>query len=322
MPYLKQLFSSTLAYGTSSLKTAMYKKRVAIFVVFALLLSSSVSADSSPSRDLLQAGDLVARAISDGLSPVQEYRVKAGETLWDIAEKFGLPVREIIAANIVRISGDATLEGVLEGQKLRIPAEDALINLDLGLSEQAIVDGSEYKVQAGDNVYIIASRYGLDVDSLRLVNDLKNDVIYVGQMLLLPSKEEFLLPAIGEMRWPFYRRNWSYIISQGYTTEHAGIDFVLVEGVPIRAVADGHVVYAGWDDIGYGNMVMVFHGEDFYTLYAHLSEIKVELGQKVDRENILGLSGNTGNSSNAHLHFEIREGFIPLNPCIYLPDGC
>ncbi|MFK7803128.1 MAG: peptidoglycan DD-metalloendopeptidase family protein [Anaerolineae bacterium] len=259
----------------------------------------------------------MARSISDGLSPVREYEVQAGETLWDIADKLGVTVRELIAANLVRVP-----DGVFEGQKLRIPIEGDLLNLDFGLSESSIIEGGQYMVQPGDNVHIIASRYGLDVDGLRLANDLENDIIYVGQVLLLPDKEEFLLPAVGEMRWPFYRRNWSYTVSQGYKKDHAGVDFVLEEGVPIRAVADGYVTYAGWDDIGYGNMVMVFHGDNFYTLYAHLSEIKVKRGQKVDRENILGLSGDTGNSSNPHLHFEIREGFLPLNPCIYLPEGC
>ena len=296
------------------------KPLTAILFSLSLLcfLSLSISpVKSSDQRDLLEASDLVARSISDGLSPVREYEVKAGETLWDIANKLGVTVRELIAANIVRIP-----EGVTEGVKLRIPADDDLLNLDFGLSESAIIEGGQYMVQPGDNVHIIAARYGLDVDGLRLANDLKNDIIYVGQILLLPNKEEFLLPAIGEMRWPFYRRNWSFTVSQGYKSDHAGVDCVLPEGVPIRAVADGFVTYAGWDAAGYGNLVMVYHGDNFSTVYAHLETIEVEYGQKVDRENILGHSGNTGNSSNPHLHFEIREGFIPLNPCIYLPDGC
>jgi len=300
---------------SSSIKP--FKIILLLLSLFCFLILSASPAKSSDQAALLQAGNLVARSISDGLSPVREYEVQAGETLWDIADKLGVTVRELIAANLVRVP-----DGVFEGQKLRIPTEGDLLNLDFGLSESSVIEGGQYMVQPGDNVNIIASRYGLDVDGLRLANDLENDIIYVGQILLLPNKDEFLLPAVGEMRWPFYRRNWSYTVSQGYKKDHAGVDFVLEEGTPIRVVADGYVTYAGWDDIGYGNMVMVFHGDNFYTLYAHLSEIKVKRGQKVDRENILGLSGDTGNSSNPHLHFEIREGFIPLNPCIYLPDGC
>ncbi len=295
---------------------------VLLFLItpFALTIrpAASQNAEQVNERELQLIGNKVAASISDGLSPVQEYKVQSGETLWDVAEKLGVTVRELIAANLVRVPN-----GIYEGMVLRVPSSGDFLNLDLpGLSESSVVEGGQYMVQPGDTIRTIANRYGLSIDQIRLANDIKNDIVYVGQVIVLPSREEFLLPEIGEMRWPFYRRNWFYEVSQGYKPDHAGVDFVLPEGVPIRAVADGFVSYAGWDNIGYGNLVMVFHGKNFYTLYAHLDSIEVEVGQKVDRENILGYSGNTGNSSNPHLHFEIREGFIPLNPCIYLPDGC
>ncbi|MEM9776084.1 MAG: M23 family metallopeptidase [Chloroflexota bacterium] len=286
-----------------------------LLMIFAVPASPAESLDQA---ELTRAGDLVTLAISDGLSPVREYRVQEGETLWDVAEKLDVTVRQLIAANIVRIP-----DGIPTGTKLIVPTSEDFLNLALpGISESSLIEGGSYTVKAGDTIPSIASRFGIDADQLRLANKIQNNLIYVGQQLLLPEKDEFLIPAIGEMRWPFYRRNWDYTISQGYRPDHAGVDFVLPEGVPIRAVADGYVTFAGWDNIGYGNMVMVGHSDGFYTLYAHMETIEVERGQKVDRENILGYSGNTGNSSNPHLHFEIREGFIPLNPCIYLPGGC
>ncbi|MEM8862628.1 MAG: M23 family metallopeptidase [Chloroflexota bacterium] len=292
-----------------------------LFILSSLIVILAVPASPAESLDqaeLARATDLVTLAISDGLSPVREYRVQEGETLWDVAEKLDVTVRQLIAANIVRIP-----DGISAGTKLIVPTSKDFLNLALpGISESSLIEGGKYTVKVGDNIPTIASRFGIDADQLRLANKLQNDLIYVGQQLLLPEKDEFLIPAIGEMRWPFYRRNWEYTISQGYKPDHAGVDFVLQEGVPIRAVADGYVTFAGWDNIGYGNMVMVGHSDGFYTLYAHMESIEVERGQKVDRENILGYSGNTGNSSNPHLHFEIREGFIPLNPCIYLPGGC
>ena len=306
----------------SSLPQKFFKQLFILLIVlspFAFVRTPAQSQSiTQEEREFKRIGNKVAASISDGLSPVQEYHVQRGETLWDVAEKLGVTVRELIAANLVRVPN-----GISEGMKLRVPADGDFLNLDLpGLSESSVIEGGQYMVQPGDNVPAIASRYGINADQLRLANGIRNDIIYVGQILILPDKEEFILPAVGEMRWPFYRRNWSFTISQGYKPDHAGVDFVLPEGVPIRAIADGYVTYAGWDNIGYGNMVMVFHGKNFYTLYAHLDVIEVKNGQKVDRENILGYSGNTGNSSNPHLHFEIREGFIPLNPCIYLPDGC
>ena len=302
-------------------------KMIKAIFVFGLMISLSLLAKPSveaqdrevlSERELKLIGRQVAASISDGLSPVQEYKVQRGETLWDVAEKLGVTVRELIAANLVRVPN-----GIYEGMVLRVPSDGDFLNIDLpGLSESSIIEGGQYMVQPGDTIRTIANRYGVSIDQIRLANDIQNDIVYVGQVIVLPNREEFVLPEVGEMRWPFYRRNWYYEVSQGYKPDHAGVDFVLPEGVPIRTVADGYVSFAGWDNIGYGNLVMVFHGKNFYTLYAHLDSIEVEIGQKVDRENILGYSGNTGNSSNPHLHFEIREGFIPLNPCIYLPDGC
>ena len=294
---------------------SIFLSTISLVIILAVPTSPAESLDQA---ELTRAGDLVALAISDGLSPVREYRVQEGETLWDVAEKLDVTVRQLIAANIVRIP-----DGISAGTKLIVPTSEDFLNLSLpGISESSLIEGGSYTVKAGDTIPSIASRFGIDADQLRLANKIDNNLIYVGQKLLLPEKDEFLIPAIGEMRWPFYRRNWEYTVSQGYKPDHAGVDFVLPEGVPIRAVADGYVTFAGWDNIGYGNMVMVAHSDGFYTLYAHMESIEVERGQKVDRENILGHSGNTGNSSNPHLHFDIREGFIPLNPCIYLPGGC
>ncbi|HNZ14172.1 MAG TPA: M23 family metallopeptidase, partial [Anaerolineaceae bacterium] len=87
----------------------------------------------------------------------------------------------------------------------------------------------------------------------------------------------------------------------------------------VRAADSGMVVYAGWIGGGYGNMVMVDHGNGYQTLYAHLSYVNVGCGQPVYQGNLLGGAGSTGNSTGPHLHFEVRYmgGFI--NPWYVLP---
>ena len=94
---------------------------------------------------------------------------------------------------------------------------------------------------------------------------------------------------------------------------HNGIDFSLVEGTPIRSTWEGTVVYAGWSDAGYGNLVIVQNG-DWQTYYGHLSAFSVGVGQDLQTGTTLGLSGNTGWSTGPHLHYEVRHRGTPVDP--------
>ena len=87
---------------------------------------------------------------------------------------------------------------------------------------------------------------------------------------------------------------------------HRGIDYLCPTGTEILASADGVVMKAGWDNTGYGNHVIILHDAKHATLYAHLSKITVYTNQIVKQSEVIGLSGNTGNTTGAHLHFEYR----------------
>ncbi len=94
-------------------------------------------------------------------------------------------------------------------------------------------------------------------------------------------------------------------LTQGYHSGHNGLDFGIVVGTPVHSSMEGKVIYAGWNTIGYGNLVIVQNG-DYQTYYAHLSKIPVTVGQTVTADSVIGYSGNTGNSTGPHLHYEIR----------------
>jgi murein DD-endopeptidase MepM/ murein hydrolase activator NlpD len=94
---------------------------------------------------------------------------------------------------------------------------------------------------------------------------------------------------------------------------HTGLDFAAPVGTTIKAADAGRVVSAAPAG-AYGNLVEIAHGNGTRTLYAHLSDIDVREGQKVDRGQHIGDLGNTGNSSGPHLHFEVREGGKPVDP--------
>lgn len=119
---------------------------------------------------------------------------------------------------------------------------------------------------------------------------------------------------IGRFIWP----TDSWRITQYHWWAHRAIDIGAVTGTNVYASDGGTVIYAGWSTVGYGNHVVLDHGNGFQTLYAHLSAIYVASGQFVYQGTPIGAVGNTGNSSGPHLHFEIRYGANLLNPLDYL----
>ncbi len=102
-------------------------------------------------------------------------------------------------------------------------------------------------------------------------------------------------------------------LTQAYHAGHNGLDFGVPVGTPVRSTMDGRVIYAGWNDQGYGNLVIVENGP-YRTYYAHLSSIPVSVGQQVSAGTVIGLSGNTGNSTGPHLHYEIRIHQKAIDP--------
>lgn len=102
-------------------------------------------------------------------------------------------------------------------------------------------------------------------------------------------------------------------ITQNPHTGHTAFDIGIPVGTSIKSTMDGNVVYAGWNDQGYGNLVIVENGA-YRTYYAHLSSIPVSVGDQVTAGTVIGLSGNTGNSTGPHLHYEIRKNKVAIDP--------
>jgi murein DD-endopeptidase MepM/ murein hydrolase activator NlpD len=103
----------------------------------------------------------------------------------------------------------------------------------------------------------------------------------------------------------------------GGTRFHSGIDFAASMGSPVLAVFGGQVISAGWTG-GYGNTVLMQHGNNLRSLYAHLSEPLVRINQVVVQGTVIGRSGSTGRSTGPHLHFELQkhsnDGWVAINP--------
>lgn len=106
-------------------------------------------------------------------------------------------------------------------------------------------------------------------------------------------------------------------VTQGCHSTHVAIDIGIPIGTKIKTTMAGEVVYAGWNNEGYGNLVIVKNGK-YTTYYAHLSKIPVSVGDQVQAGDVIGLAGSTGNSTGPHLHYEVRVNGRAVNPTKYM----
>lgn len=109
------------------------------------------------------------------------------------------------------------------------------------------------------------------------------------------------------------------IITQGYKLFHPGLDIDGITGDPIKPIKKGKIESVELSSVGYGKNVIVDHGSNLKSLYAHLSKIKVKEGDEVTTDTVLGEMGDTGRSTGDHLHLEVRDHGIPINPLSILP---
>ncbi len=131
----------------------------------------------------------------------------------------------------------------------------------------------------------------------------------------------FIWPTTGTITQPFGPTSLTLEPAyDGYAHFHLGIDIANAQGTPIAAAAAGTVIFAGWSDVGYGNMVEIDHGNGLVTLYGHMMTTpSVTVGQKVFQGQLIGYMGTTGNSTGPHTHFAVQLNGSWVDPAIYLP---
>lgn len=308
--------------------------------------SDVVNIESAPVADV---------AINDGISrsaqihtnvpsrprdEISTYVVQQGDTVFGIAEKFGLEPQTILWGNYSVLLDNP--HGLQPGQELKILPVDGVYWEWLG----GISFGSWaefYGVTATDIIEYPANN--IDADA---IGDYENANIPVGTWLIIPGgKRDFQSwsaplgvtredpasarvlgagacdpvsgGAVGYGSFVYPSNNHTL---SGFDfspeTNHNGLDFSGNTGEAVYASDAGVIVYSGWNDYGYGNMIMIDHGNGFQTLYAHMSALNVGCGQSVGQGEVIGAIGNTGRSSGSHLHFEILAG-TKVNPWSYLP---
>lgn len=269
---------------------------------------------------------------------ILKYEVQQGDTLFGIADRFGLKPETVLWGNYDVLEDNP--HSLQPGQELNIPP----------------VDGTLYSWNLGDGLVGVASFFGVtpqDIldwpgNDLPQDLDLLNPDIQPGTLLMIPggTREtvDWRAPRItranpasarilgpgycgevydgpvgsGAFIWPTSSR-WI----SGYTYDpvvHPAIDIGGTTGDPVHATDAGVVVYAGWHNGGYGNVVVIDHGNGWQSLYAHLSSVAVGCGDGLFQGNLIGAVGSTGNSTGSHLHFELMsDTYGKVDPRDFLP---
>ena len=277
-----------------------------------LFLSESPSVqepDKNPPKNLSQESFLPYQSILSVFDAGQRnqiliYTVQPDDTLSQIAKDFGISANSLVWANNLKDS-----DYLSPGQELKIPPVSGVIHI----------------VKSGDTVQSIAKKYSAKEESIVEFNGLPKDgALQLGQELIVPDGKiqiaGQLIPYSSKVRFATLPDLGGFFVlpTQGYNWgrihDRNGVDIANLCGTPIYAAASGAVVAAresGWNG-GAGKYIKISHGNEIYTLYAHLSRLLVSPNEAVVRGQLIGLMGSTGRSTGCHLHFEVHGARNPL----------
>jgi len=281
------------------------------------LINNNANDATTGSNYLIMAAESEAAStlISDlPKGEITEYRVVEGDTVSSIAQKFGVSIDTIMWENNLK-----SVDAIKPKQILRILP----------------VTGVNYKVKRGETIYSIAKAYQVDAQAIidYPFNTFSNDETFAlstGQDLIIPDgikPSEIIIDTkkyatqtvapiagvVGEgnFMWPT-----SGMITQKFSWYHRAVDIANRSNPAIVAAQGGTVTTAGWNGGGYGNYVVIDHGNGYRTLYGHMlnGSVVVKAGQKVSQGQKLGTMGSTGRSTGTHLHFEVQSTGGNINP--------
>lgn len=289
---------------------ARYVFAACVLLTLAAPLTTAFADDADNGETSKLTNAVAKNAPSANRVDVTTYQVQPGDAVERIARRFNLQIHTLLSAN-PKVAKPPHLLQI--GQTLVIPPSDGVF----------------YSIQSGDTLEAIALKF--KSSSQTIVGFAPNgivdaNVLSVGAKIFIPSNASIDAPdlpapvstkdvaATSTFIWPA-----DGTVTRGFSGWHPGLDIGCPMGTPIVAADDGTVIRAGWDNMGYGWMVWIEHDNGYKTLYAHLSRYDVDVGQIVRQGQLIGLSGNSGNSLGPHLHFEISLNGAKQNVTGLLP---
>lgn len=277
----------------------------------------------------LQDEDAVFSYIMDGGQSIKKYIVNAGDTISEIAERF-----KIKQADIEKANPGINIDRIQIGQEINLSVPKYVINIktvetvtyekavpyDVKYEETSTLYKGQMKVKAN-------GREGKKIVTAEIIkvngiisdeNILSENVIEqpVTKLILKGIKERPRTLAYGEFHMPS-RGSITSRFGKRWGSMHTGIDIGVPIGTPVKAADGGKVIFSGWKG-SYGKLVIIDHENGYTTYYGHCSQLKVKTGQRVARDEVIAASGDTGNVTGPHLHFEVRKNGVAVNPLKYL----
>lgn len=290
-----------------------------------LAFQESVQVEKIPesSVELISPEEAVSTLLGENAQP-EVYTVQKGDCLSSIASDCGMTIDELLAMN-----PDVTTKTILRvGQEFKIASDKSLLHVLATVRytvEEEIPYETEYitndewletvseTVTEGENGKKSCVYEDTLLDGEIIASELTDEMVTkeaVNKVIEKGTRESgtYIYP-VNAIITSYYGIRWEKM--------HKGIDFGVSVGTAVKASRSGTVIRASWYS-GFGNCVEIRHSDGTVTRYAHLSEYAVSVGDKVSQGDIIAYSGNTGNTTGPHLHFEILIGGVQVDPLNYL----
>lgn len=258
------------------------------------------------------------------------HEVASGESFWTISQKYNVTVDELQSFN-----PDIVPERLQIGAQVKLYYNKPLVNVITEtevVQEEIIYKGIEYQTSSeifeGDTALVFAGENGVNSVTYEVVRENGVEIARhliaeeitkepVNQIVARGTKPIPKVTGYGDYSLPTSRGYLSSGFGDRWGRRHNGVDYAIPVGTPLYAADKGVVTYSGWKS-GYGWVVYMDHGKGITTIYAHCSKLTVSVGQVVEKGGQIALSGNSGTSTGPHVHFEMRENNVPVNPAKYV----
>ena len=233
------------------------------------------------------------------------YRIRRGDMVSVIAERFGVSQDTLISVNNIRQTRRIQI-----GEYLCVPSMPGILYTTQKTGETAESIAAAYQVSAKKTAAVnhLIERHPLPAGTTLFVPDAFLDWVtrqeINGDLFKRPVRSRYYMSS---------RFGWRTSPFTGKRSFHNGVDMAAAAWTPVYAALAGRVTSAGYGTV-YGNYVIVTHHSGYSTLYGHMASIKVKTGQYVDTKSVLGWVGNTGLSTGPHLHFSVFKYGSPVNP--------
>lgn len=279
---------------------------------------------TAPQPHVSTTGSVPPRQPEGGVKLVGEYTVKRGDTFASIARTYGVSEQALRDRNNMRTGA------VQPGQRLLLPAGTKLM-LKTSQNQTGTPPKPEdaakaptaptpapTQVAAAPAKPAPAAKPVTPHDTSKIDQRAAETIAIAKE----PTPEETTGTVTpGSFRWPVRGRVIQEFGAKPNGEKNEGINLAVPEGTSVKAADDGEVIYAGNEIKGYGNLIVVRHGNGYTTAYAHASELLVNRGDKINRGQIIARAGATGSVSQPQLHFELRKGQKPVDPKPFLASN-